>query len=73
MSNPKVKQVIIQFLKKNLPKDFNIQEIAYNVKIHRNTISTYLKVLVAEGKLKITRTMGNINLYSLPKEKVKKN
>lgn len=68
----KIKQDIIQFLQINFPKDFNIQEIADNVKVHRNTASTYVKVLVAEGKVKLTRTMGKINLYSLSREKSKK-
>lgn len=65
MLNPKIKQDIILFLQDNFPKDFNIQEIADYVKVHRNTASTYVKVLVAEGKIKLTRTMGKINLYSL--------
>ena len=69
MLNPEIKQVIIKFLEKNFPKDFNIQEIADNVKVHRNTVSTYIKVLVAEGKAQLTRTMGKINLYSLSKNK----
>lgn len=68
MLNPKIKQDIIQFLQENFPKDFNIQEIANNVKVHRNTVSTYVKVLVAEGKLIVTRTMGKINLFSSSKD-----
>ncbi|KKN06368.1 hypothetical protein LCGC14_1077940 [marine sediment metagenome] len=46
--------------------------MANHVKVHRNTASTYVKVLVAEGKAKLTRTMGKINLYSLSKEKGQK-
>jgi len=72
MLNPKIKQDTIQFLQNNFPKDFNIQEINDYIKVHRNTASTYVKVLVAEGKLKLTRTMGKINLYSLSMEKSKK-
>ncbi len=68
MSNPEIKETILQFLQENHPKDFNIQEIADAVNIHRNTVSTYVKVLVAEGKLKISRTMGKISLYSFIKE-----
>lgn len=64
MLNPKIEQDILQFLKENFPKDFNIQEITNGVKVHRNTVSTYVKVLTAQGKIKLTRTMGKINLYS---------
>ena len=70
MSNPEIKQKILDFLKSNYPKDFNIKEIADQTEIHRNTVSTYVKVLVAEKALKISRKMGKINLYSyLEKEK----
>lgn len=68
MSNPEIKSKILSFLQEHYPKDFNIQEIADEVNIHRNTVSTYVKVLVAEGKLKTSRTMGKITLYSFVKE-----
>jgi predicted transcriptional regulator len=68
MLNPEIKQLIIEFLKEKYPKDFNIQEIADELDIHRNTVSTYVKVLVAENILKITRKMGRIRLYSYKKK-----
>ena len=64
MSNPDIKKKILVFLRNNYPKDFYIQEIADELKIHRNTISIYLKVLVAEGLLESLRKIGKINLYS---------
>jgi len=64
MLNPEIKERIFEFLRDNYPKDFNIQEIADKTEIHRNTVSTYVKVLVVEKKLKVTRKMGKINLYS---------
>ncbi|KKM74048.1 hypothetical protein LCGC14_1404310 [marine sediment metagenome] len=64
MLNPEIRKLIFEFLRDKYPKDFNIQEIADKTEIHRNTVSTYVKVLVAEKKLKVTRTMGKINLYS---------
>ena len=70
MSNPEIKKKILSLLQKGYPKDFNIQEIADEVEIHRNTVSTYVKVLVAEGKLKISRTMGKITLYTFVKKDV---
>ncbi|MFX0029719.1 MAG: HTH domain-containing protein [Candidatus Hermodarchaeota archaeon] len=68
MSNPEIKSKVLSFLQENHPKDFNIQEIANTVNVHRNTVSTYVKVLVAERKLKISRKMGKITLYSYVKE-----
>ncbi len=64
MSNPKIKRKIMEFLEKNHPKDFSIQEVADATQFHRNTVSTYLKVLVAEKKIIISRTIKNVNLYS---------
>ncbi len=71
MLNPEIKATILEFLKNNYPKDFNIQEIADETEVHRNTVSTYLKVLVAEKELRISRKIGKSNLYSYP-EKEKK-
>ncbi|KKN22038.1 hypothetical protein LCGC14_0919200 [marine sediment metagenome] len=58
----------MEFLEKNHPKDFNIQEVADAAQFHRNTVSTYLKVLVAEKKIIISRTIKNVNLYSFINE-----
>lgn len=73
MLNPDIKEKILNFLKKNYPKDFNIQEIADETKIHRNTISTYLKVLVAEKNIQFSRKIGNITLYSFINKKKSNN
>lgn len=67
MSNPEIKSRILNFLKKHYPKDFNIQEIVNVTKFSRGTVSTYLKVLRAEGDIVITRTMGKYTLYAWKK------
>ncbi|HEC36712.1 hypothetical protein LCGC14_0517750 [marine sediment metagenome] len=67
MSNPEIKQKILKLLEKHYPKDFTIQEVANESGLHRNTVSTYLKVLVAEKKAFITRNIGKVNLYSFSK------
>ena len=64
MSDPEIKQKILKMLEVFYPKDFSIREIAEELKYNRGTISTYLKVLVAEKKVSITRTFGKMNLYS---------
>jgi predicted DNA-binding protein YlxM (UPF0122 family) len=38
MADPDLKKRIIEFLKDYYPKDFNIQEIADELNIHRNTM-----------------------------------
>lgn len=40
-------------------KDLSIKEIAEKTGMHRNTVSKYVTVLNAEGKLKVTRRVGN--------------
>ena len=69
MSNPEIKQKILSVLEKHYPKDFTIQEVANETEFHRNTVSTYLKVLVAEKKVYISRNIGKVNLYSFLKQK----
>lgn len=72
MLDPEIKGRIVAFLQKFAPKDYSIKEIAEGVKIHRNTAGTYLKVLVAEGKIKLSRILGRIPLYTIIDLKDKK-
>ena len=67
MSDSKTKIKILEFLKKKDPMDYNINEIAGKIKIHRNTARKYIKKLVAEGSIIVSRTMGKINLYTIAK------
>ena len=64
MLDPETKRRIIHFLEKNHPKDFNLIEISDSLNIHRNTVRTYVKVLVAEKLIKTSRKIGNIMMYS---------
>jgi len=64
MSDIEIKEKILDFLKKYYPKDFSIKEVAIGTGYHRNTVSTYLKVLEAGEEVYITRNFGKINLYS---------
>ena len=59
---------IIKMLERYYPKDFSIKEIAEESHYYRGTVSTYLKVLVAEKTVIITRSFGKINLYSIVKK-----
>ncbi len=69
MSNLEIKQKILEFLKQSHPKDFSVQEVADGTEFHRNTVSVYLKVMVAEKKVIIARKIGNANLYAFLKSK----
>jgi DNA-binding IclR family transcriptional regulator len=55
---------ILQFLQKEHPKDYSIEEIAEKTKLHRNTVSKYLFGLEKEGKIKNTRTIGRAKMYT---------
>ena len=69
MSDPEIKKKIMHFFQKNYPKDFNIKEIAEELKLNRHSISTYLKVLEAEKKIAISRNIGKAIMYIFKKEK----
>ncbi len=56
---------VIEVLKRATPKDLSIDEIAALVKIHRNTVSKYVYALEREGKVTMTRQIGNAKLYTI--------
>jgi DNA-binding IclR family transcriptional regulator len=60
-----IENTILQFLKKESPKDFSIEEIAEKTKLHRNTASKYLFGLEKEGKIKNSRTVGRAKMYTI--------
>ena len=62
-SEKSTKQIVLDAIKKANPSYVTIQEIADATKLSRETVSKYMLVLVAEGRLKITKTVGKVNLY----------
>lgn len=68
VAKTRTREKIIEFLQSNYPKDYNVNEIAEALGIHRHTIGTYVKALVAEGKIVLSRTIGSATMYSVPKE-----
>ena len=60
-------QKILNFLEKNYPKDFSIQEIADELKIHRNSVSTHIRILQASKHIKLTRKLGTSKLFTIKK------
>ena len=57
-------QKILDCLKKAAPKDLSIEEIAGITGIHRNTVSKYVFALQKEGRIILSRQLGNAKLYT---------
>jgi len=62
-------QKILECLKKAAPKDLSIEEIAETTRIHRNTVSKYVFALEKEGKVILSRQLGNAKLYTIKEGK----
>ncbi|MBD3226835.1 MAG: ArsR family transcriptional regulator [Candidatus Lokiarchaeota archaeon] len=60
--NEEIKGKILDFLKEHYPRDYNIQEIADALDLNRTTVSTYLKVMLASGEIKKSRTIGSATM-----------
>ena len=58
-------QKVLDCLKKAAPKDLSIEEVAEMTGIHRNTISKYVFGLEKEGKVILSRQLGNAKLYTV--------
>jgi DNA-binding Lrp family transcriptional regulator len=62
-----IKEKIIKELEKVFPCDLSITEIAEKVGISDITASKYVSVLQAEGKIEVSRRIGNAVLFRLKK------
>lgn len=64
MKNEKTtKEIILDAIKNANPPYVTIQDIADITKISRETVSKYMLVLEAEGKIRVTKTVGKAKLY----------
>jgi len=61
------KDRILEEIKNSIPSYVTIQEIADKTKISRDTVSKYILVLAAEGKIRVTKKVGKVNLYEAVK------
>jgi response regulator of citrate/malate metabolism len=64
-SEEKTKQKVLDAIQEADPKDLSIHEIAGITKLSRETVSKYVGILEAEGKIKLARRMGKAKLYLL--------
>jgi len=60
---------ILDCLRKAAPKDLSIEEVATQTGIHRNTVSKYVFALEKEGKVVLSRQLGNAKLYTVKEGK----
>jgi len=61
------KDRILEEIKNSIPSYVTIQEIADKTKISRDTVSKYILVIAAEGKIRVTKKVGKVNLYEAVK------
>jgi len=59
------KEIILDAVKNANPPYVTIQDIANITKISRETVSKYMLVLEAEGKIKVTKVIGKAKLYEI--------
>lgn len=57
------KEIVLDAIKDADPPYVTIQDIADITKISRETVSKYMLVLEAEGKIKVTKIIGKAKLY----------
>ena len=62
-----IKLKILELLRGIYPQDLSIGEVAKQLGIARSTASSWLKVLAAEGKIEISRKVGNAIFYRFKK------
>jgi len=63
-----IKQKILELLKKKFPHPFSVGEVAKQVEVARSTAFTWLKVLSDEGKIEVSRKVGNAIFIGLKSE-----
>lgn len=56
--------IVYECLRKAAPRDLSIEEIAKLAKMHRNTVGKYVLALEREGRIVMTRRLGNAKLYT---------
>ncbi len=64
-SEQTTKQIVFDAIKRANPPYVTIQEIANTTKFSRETVSKYMLVLAAEGKIRVTKTVGKAKLYEV--------
>ncbi len=53
---------------KAYPSDISLKEVTRSTGISRMTVSKYLGILKAGGRIKVSRVIGNVILYKLGRD-----
>ena len=59
------KQKIMKELERVYPTDLSIGEVAKKTGFSRTTVSAYLRILEAEGRIEVSRKVGRAVFYRL--------
>ena len=59
------KRKVLKVFEEAAASDLSVSEAGRRAGVSSNTASTYIKVLVAEGKLEESRRIGNAKLFRL--------
>jgi biotin operon repressor len=59
------KKDVLEAIQKADPPYVTIQDIANNTGLSRETVSKYMMVLEAEGKIRVTKKIGKAKLYEI--------
>ena len=62
------KTKVLKALEEAYPQDLCIGEVAKATNLSRPTVSTWLKVLEAEGKIEVSRKVGKAIFYRIKKK-----
>lgn len=68
MSDEPLGQRILKHLEEVYPEDKSIEEISQALEIGRDTVSKYVKVLQAEGKVEKKREIGRAKMFVYKQE-----
>ena len=67
MKKKSTKDIILEAIREYNPPYVTIQDIANVTKLSRETVSKYMLVLEAEGKIRVTKIVGKAKLYEFVK------
>lgn len=62
-SEKDTKDIILNAIRNADPPYVTIKDIANSTEYTRETVSKYMHILKAEGKIRITKEVGKVNLY----------
>jgi CRP-like cAMP-binding protein len=62
-SEKDTKDIILNAIRNADPTYVTIKDIANATEYTRETVSKYMHILKAEGKIRITKEVGKVNLY----------